>query len=100
MVKEGDILKELFPAGIFITLIFNIAGFFIMGYDKKMAGKGKWRIPEKTLIIISVSGGAVGVMLGMKHFRHKTRHALFVYGMPFLVLFNLAVFFYIYRFLL
>lgn len=67
-----------------IYLFFiNFIGVLIMKYDKTQS---KWpgarRIPEKTLLIISLVGGAAGVFMGMKMFRHKTRHAMFYIGVP------------------
>ncbi len=48
-----------------------------MYLDKRKAKKGKWRTPEKTLHILSLSGGFVGSYLGMQTFRHKTQHKIF-----------------------
>ena len=63
-------------------MILNIAGFIVMGMDKRRAIKHAFRIPEATLFTIAIIGGSVGSILGMYVFRHKTRHASFVYGMP------------------
>lgn len=64
-------------------LIFiNLIGVFAMASDKKKAQRGQWRIPEKTLFLIAALGGSLGCIFGMYHFRHKTRHAAFVYGLP------------------
>lgn len=52
--------------------IINIIGFFLVGYDKKMAIHNKYRIAEKTLLLIVFFGGFVGSGLGMLFFRHKT----------------------------
>lgn len=60
----------------------NLIGFLIMMVDKRRAKKGAWRIPEKTLFTIAILFGSVGVSLGMKQFRHKTKHKSFVYGIP------------------
>ncbi|CDB32350.1 uncharacterized protein BN717_00017 [Clostridium sp. CAG:575] len=38
---------------IIYLLIINIIGFLAMYIDKQKAKKGKWRIPEKTLFIIT-----------------------------------------------
>ena len=48
-------MEEIFTTkNIIIYLIsINIIGFFIMWLDKQKARKGSWRIPEKTLFIIS-----------------------------------------------
>ena len=53
-----------------------------MWSDKKRAKKGEYRISEKALFMIALLGGSVGSILGMRHFRHKTKHWYFKYGMP------------------
>ncbi len=67
-------------------LIINILGFLLMGIDKKRAIDKKWRIPEKTLLIIGFIGGAFGTLLGMKAFRHKTKHKKFIILIPLAIL--------------
>lgn len=62
--------------------IINLIGFAIMGVDKKRAIRGAWRISEASLFATALLGGALGCTLGMQHFRHKTRHWYFKYGMP------------------
>lgn len=63
-------------------LIINFIGFFSMKIDKERAKRGDWRIPEKTLFMIAALYGSVGISLGMKQFRHKTKHKSFVIGIP------------------
>ena len=67
-----------------ITYVFviNMTGFAVMGIDKKRAVRGAWRISEASLFLTALLGGALGCTLGMRHFRHKTRHWYFKYGMP------------------
>ena len=65
-------------------LIINIIGFSLMGTDKKRAVRGAFRISEASLFTVALLGGALGCILGMKHFRHKTKHWYFKYGMPFI----------------
>lgn len=60
----------------------NLAGFFLMGIDKRRAIKRAFRIPEATLFVVALIGGSVGSIVGMHLFRHKTRHWYFLYGMP------------------
>lgn len=67
--------------GIYIAAI-NLAGFIIMGVDKKRAIRGAWRISEASLFLTALAGGALGCTLGMQYFRHKTKHWYFKYGMP------------------
>ena len=68
-----------------------------MGIDKNKARKGKWRIPEKNIFFTAFIGGALGAALGMRTFRHKTKHWYFKYGLPaiFIVQVLLTVYLYI-----
>ena len=60
----------------------NMTGFAVMGIDKKRAVRGAWRISEASLFLTAFLGGALGCTLGMRRFRHKTKHWYFKYGMP------------------
>lgn len=70
---------------LFYLLIINLIGYGIMWYDKICAQIGAWRVKEKTLLIISLIGGSIGILIGMFQFRHKTRHIKFKYGIPFII---------------
>lgn len=72
-------------------IIMNIIGFALMGIDKYKAKKRAFRIPEATLFIVALIGGSIGSILGMYAFRHKTKHWYFVYGMPFILIVQLAL---------
>lgn len=63
-------------------ILINVIGFLIMYVDKQKAKKGKWRIQEKTLFIVTALGGGIGTIAGMKVFRHKTQKVAFVIGFP------------------
>ena len=63
-------------------LLINVALFATMGIDKYKAKHGLWRIPEKRLFTMAILGGSLGGILGMRCFRHKTRHNSFRYGFP------------------
>ena len=67
---------------IIYFIVINIIGFFIMWLDKRKSIKGSWRIPEKTLFIITALGGGIGTIAGMYTFRHKTQKIQFVIGFP------------------
>ena len=62
--------------------VMSLAAFAAFGLDKYKAKAGKWRIPERTLFLLALLGGGIGAFLGMKVFRHKTRHTQFVIGIP------------------
>ena len=62
--------------------LMSLAAFAAFGLDKYRAKTGKWRIPERTLFLLALLGGGIGAFLGMRVFRHKTRHWQFVFGIP------------------
>ena len=65
--------------------------FTVYGIDKSKARRGAWRIPEKRLFLLPLLGGSVGALLGMKVFRHKTKHWYFVWGVPAILLAQAAL---------
>ena len=72
---------------MFIYLIvINILTFLIFGIDKWKARRGRWRIPEGTLIWMSIIGGSIGALLGMYLFHHKTQKRKFSLGIPAILL--------------
>ena len=72
--------KELWQMlGIYLIAI-NLAAFLVMGADKRRARKERWRISEKALFLAPVLGGALGGLLGMRVFHHKTKHWYFRWG--------------------
>jgi uncharacterized membrane protein YsdA (DUF1294 family) len=62
--------------------IMTVVTFILYGADKAKAKKGKWRIPEKTLLLFAACFGGLGAFLGMKIFRHKTKHTSFKVLVP------------------
>ena len=72
-------------------LIFiNMLGYLSMGSDKKKAREGKYRISEKALFTIAILGGSIGSIIGMRKYRHKTKHWYFKYGMPLILIMQIA----------
>lgn len=76
---------------IYYLLIINALAFIVYGIDKLKARKGRWRIPEVTLLLLALVGGSVGSWLGMKVWHHKTMHRKFQYGLPTILLLQLAL---------
>ena len=72
-------------------LLVNLAGFLLMGLDKRRVRRGAWRISEKALFLLAVLGGSLGSIVGMRTFRHKTKHWYFRYGLPALLIGQLAL---------
>lgn len=86
-----------FSAGSWTTVllvylaVINLIAFAVYGIDKRRAKKGQWRIPEKTLFLLPLLGGSLGALAGMRVFRHKTKHWYFVWGVPAILLAQLAL---------
>ena len=73
-------------------VIVNFVAFILMGIDKYRAKKdGTRRIPEKTLFLAAILGGSIGAVAGMRFFHHKTKHWYFVWGMPVIMLVQIAL---------
>ena len=71
--------------------VINLVTFAIYGIDKAKAKRGAWRVPEKTLFLLPLLGGSLGALLGMRVFHHKTKHWYFVWGIPLILLAQLAL---------
>ncbi|MFJ7678744.1 DUF1294 domain-containing protein [Peribacillus sp. NPDC097198] len=72
-------------------IMVNIIGFVLMGIDKKKARKREYRISEKTLWTWAIIGGGTGAFMGMRHFRHKTKHFTFKWGLPALMVIQIVL---------
>ena len=81
----------------YYILGINVILFIIYGIDKLKAKKGKWRIPENTLLLLAIIGGSIGAWLGIKVWHHKTLHKKFKYGIPLIVIAQIAIVVYIFR---
>ena len=71
--------------------VLNLISFGLMGADKRRAKAGKWRIPEKALFLAAACFGALGGVLGMQLFRHKTRHWYFRLFFPLMLIAQAAL---------
>ena len=87
-------LKHLHVVLIYLAVI-NVVTFFMYGIDKWKAKKSKWRIRETALLGFAVLGGSIGAWLGMKVWHHKTLHKKFKYGVPAIIIVQLALIGYI-----
>ena len=75
----------------YYLLGINAVAFIMYGIDKYKAKKAKWRIPEATLLLLAVLGGSIGAWMGMKVWHHKTKHKKFKYGIPAILLIQIAL---------
>ena len=76
---------------IYYFLAVNIIAFIVYGIDKLKARKNLWRIPEATLLLLAVIGGSIGAWLGMRVWHHKTMHLKFKYGVPIILVAQVAL---------
>lgn len=82
---------------IIYLVVINIIGIAIVKIDKDRAKKKQWRIRERTIFLIAILGGTIGVYYGMQQFRHKTKHLSFVIGIPFIFVVQMVVAILIYK---
>ena len=72
-------------------LAVNITSFLLYGIDKYKAKKGRWRISEATLLTMAAIGGSIGALAGMRLWHHKTMHKKFKYGIPVIIMMQIAL---------
>ena len=72
-------------------LAVNIVTFLLYGIDKYKAKKGRWRISEAILLLMAVIGGSIGAWAGMRLWHHKTMHKKFKYGIPLIIIMQVAL---------
>lgn len=73
------------------VLFWSILDYILMGVDKWKAKRERWRVPEKTFFLVALLGGSLGAILGMYAFHHKTRHWYFKWGLPAILLAQVAL---------
>ncbi len=88
-----DVVILILEAIILAYLILNVAAFALFGFDKGQAIGGRWRIKERTLLLVALLG-PFGAMLGMRLFHHKTKLLKFKL-VPIFLLVHIALIIYI-----
>lgn len=89
-------LKQLI---IYYLVFINLLGFVTMYVDKKRAKTHEWRVPEGRIFLIASLFGSIGVLGGMRMFRHKTKHKKFVYGIPLILALQIILAFYLVQYI-
>lgn len=79
----------------FYILCINVVTLIVYGIDKYKAKKAKWRISEATLLLLAILGGSIVAWIGMKIWHHKTMHKKFKYGVPAILLIQIAAMIYL-----
>ena len=83
------LLANLLPI-VCVYALINIVTFALYGIDKRKAQLGRWRISEACLLIFAFCFGGLGAFLGMRIFRHKTKHMQFVILVPLFLILQIA----------
>ena len=111
--------QSLLQIALIYLAVINVVTFFVYGIDKWKAAskrgqsqtrlssaereqarpkvkakKSKWRIRETALLGLAVLGGSIGAWLGMKVWHHKTLHKKFRYGVPLILIAQIALLFF------
>ena len=85
---------------LYYLIAINVVTFLVYGVDKIKAKQGCWRISEATMLVLAIIGGSIGALLGMKIWHHKTMHKKFKYGLPLILLAQIALIYIVCNFLL
>lgn len=73
--------------------IINLISFFTMGIDKYKAKKKSRRISEKSLFVLAIIFGSIGIYTGMYVFRHKTKKVKFKILIPLIIILQVIVYY-------
>ena len=85
---------------LYYLLAVNSLTFLLYGIDKYKAKKGRWRISEATLLKMAAIGGSIGAWAGMRTWHHKTMHKKFKYGIPVIIIMQIALVVYLHTMIL
>lgn len=67
-------------------VLINLIAVIVTVADKSKAKRGKWRVKERTLLLLSALGGSIGMYITMHIVRHKTKKLKFMLGIPLIFL--------------
>ena len=90
----------MFNAFLFFLIyigVISLISMIVTVSDKAKSRKGQWRVPEKTLLILSALGGSLAMYITMQIIRHKTRHIKFMLGIPIIMFFQAIVIWYLFN---
>ena len=82
-------------ACVIYVAVISLISIIITIYDKKIAGTGKRRVPEATLLMWSALGGSVAMYITMHIIRHKTQHKKFMIGIPLIIILQAAAIYFV-----
>lgn len=83
-------MSHIIPFVIIYLIIINLAAIIATIADKSSAKRRAWRIPESTLLLLSLLGGSISMLITMLIIRHKTKHIKFMLGIPAIIVLQIA----------
>lgn len=89
-------MKVLIFSGILFAII-NVLGFLLVGFDKHKSRINASRVPEVYFFFLALFFSALGVLLGVLYFRHKTQKLYFPVGLVILLLQQLLLVAYVFK---
>jgi uncharacterized membrane protein YsdA (DUF1294 family) len=84
---------------LYYLAAINLYSLIVMYVDKRRAEAHKWRVPESRIFFVASIFGSIGVLAGMKIFRHKTKHKKFVYGIPCILVLQIILSYYLVQYI-
>lgn len=72
-------------------VLLNLVAFVFYLVDKYKARHGRWRIPERILLLLALFGGSVGALMAMSLVRHKTQKNIFSVGVPLMLILQMSL---------
>lgn len=63
---------------ILVLFLINITTLIAFGVDKYLAITNRYRLSEKSLLVLAIAGGSIGAIAAQRIFRHKTQKFKYV----------------------
>ena len=76
---------------VIFLLIVNILAFLCIRSNKKHGRFSKYKIDKGTIFLLSIFGGSIGVMIGMRYYNYLRDRFLFKVGVPILLILQLIL---------
>lgn len=82
-------IHSFYYIGMYLAVV-SLWAVCLTLHDKRAARRGSWRVRERTLLFVSIIGGSVAMFVTMRMIRHKTKHAKFMFGIPVIIILQIA----------
>lgn len=81
------IFFNIMPAWLILISLISV---IVTAADKVKAKRVSRRVPEATLMLLSVLGGSLAMLITMIIIRHKTKHPKFTVGIPVIIVLQIV----------